>query len=413
MTKSKIDQTILLRKFMKKHNIIWLHTHFLFWMGGTKFVYQIISELKKKKEIGDIIVIVENASEFSKQQYIKIGVKLISLQSRTSNSSLYWILLPCYLIKNIFLIRKILRKYNLSKKNTTIFSGMFPMNVVATFLKYKHVQNCFEPFAFFYDSQFISQFTLLKRIFILGLKYIYSPLDKWAVKSADTVLTLNEVTKKLVKDVYGVNSFKTQAGVDSELFKPYVSEKISRMYKNKVIAIHSTDYSPIKRTDLVIEAFALAAKRVPHAQLLITTTIEDTEKKSELYALAQSLGIAKKVIFLGFVPISDLPQYYSLAQVLIQGAFSEKSGTTSMSLPVKEALCCETPAIRPNAGGEDVIDGKTGFLVDPRNIKLMAEKIEYLLSHKIVAKKMGAQARKDIAKKYTWKNTTQVFLNQL
>lgn len=382
-------------------------------MGGTKFVHHVLSEFKSKKNLGKIYAIVENTSIFSRKEFEGIEVKIKSLNLPTSTNPFYWLFLPIFLIIDVLKIKKIMKEEKLNKNNTVVISGMFPMNVVAYFLNLKHIQNCYEPFAFFYDQDFISQFSLAKKFFIKFVSSLYSPLDKWGVKKADVVLTLNNITKKSIKNVYGVNAKKTQAGVNSSLFKPFTSKKIKSKYKKSMIAIHSTDYSPVKKTDLVIKAFAEASKKLPTAKLLITTTILDSAREKELKDLARSLGVVKKVEFLGFLPINELPQYYSLANVMIQGAFSESSGTTSMSLPVKEAMCCETPAIRPDVGGEDVIDDKTGYLVDSRNTKHLAQKIKILLENKELSKKMGKKAALDIKKKYTWENTAKTFLKEI
>lgn len=394
----------------KKTNLVWIHSHFLYWMGGTKFVHYVVGEFKKRKNIGKVLVVVENTSDFSKQKFSEHEVEFESLNSPTSTNPLYWIFLPFFILLNILKIKKLLKERKLNKDNTVIISGMFPMNIVASFLKPKHLQNCYEPFAFFYDKDFISQFSVPKKIFIKMLSIFYSPLDKWAIRKANKVLTLNTTTQKTVKNIYGVQSIKTQAGVNFDLFKPYVSKKIRKKYQGKKIAIHSTDYSPVKGTDLVIKAFAKIGKELPKANLLITTTIEDEGRKNALANLAKKLGVGKQVKFLGFLPIEEVPQYYSLANVMVQGAFSESSGTTSMSLPVKEAMCCETPAIRPDMGGEDVEDGKTGFLVDPRRTDLLAEKMKILLMDSKLSKTMGKKARIFIKKKYTWENTSKAFL---
>jgi glycosyltransferase involved in cell wall biosynthesis len=394
----------------KKTNIVWLHSHFLYWMGGTKFIHQVIKEMKKSANIGSIYIIVENKSDFAKKQYKDLGVELISLNSLTSTSPIYWVFLSLFIINDYLKIRNIFIKKKIKSNNTVVISSMFPMSFIAYLLGFKHIQNCYEPFAFFYDKYFISQFSLIKKIFVHILSFIYSPFDKFATKKANLVLTLNNTTQKMIKKVYSLSSKKTQAGVNSLLFKPYISSKIRKKYQGKKVAIHSTDYSPVKGTDLVIKAFAKAAKSIPKARLLITTTIEDKERKLILKNLAKKLKVGDKVKFLGFLPIKELPQYYSLANVMIQGAFSENSGTTSMSLPIKEAMCCETPAIRPNVGGEDVEDNKTGFLVDPRDTDLLAEKIKILLLDKKLSKKMGKKARVFIKNKYTWQNTANVFI---
>src|SRR3989337_625543 len=135
-----------MKRSKNKKNVIWLHSHFLYWMGGTKFIYQVISEIKKSRKIGKIIIGVERSS-------------------------------------------KLIKKNNLKLKDTIVISSMFPMNVVAEFSGIKHIQNCYEPFAFFYDEEFISQFSWLRKIFLKILALIYIPLDTWATKRAEVLLT--------------------------------------------------------------------------------------------------------------------------------------------------------------------------------------------------------------------------------
>ena len=402
-----------MKRSKNKKNVIWLHSHFLYWMGGTKFIYQVISEIKKSRKIGKIIIGVERSSNLIKKNYQEIGLEINEINVISSNNIFYWLLLPVFLLVDLLNLRRLIKKNNLKLKDTIVISSMFPMNVVAEFSGIKHIQNCYEPFAFFYDEEFISQFSWLKKIFLKILALIYIPLDTWATKRAEVLLTLNTTTQKTIKTVYGRNSVKTQAGVDSSFFKPYVSVAVQKKYHGRKIVIHSTDYSPVKGTDKVITAFARVVEAIPEALLLITTTIDDSARRTVYEQLTEKLRIHNKVRFLGFVPIKLLPQYYSLASAMVQGASSEKSGTTSMSLPVKEEMCCETPAIRPDMGGEDVQDNKTGFLVDPNNTHLLTKKIIFLLRHDALAKKMGKMARKTIKEKYTWKKTAQVFLDQL
>lgn len=399
-------------KKKNKKNVIWLHSHFHYWMGGTKFIHHVAKIMNDSKLVNHLEVVVEGGNEDLISKFRDSGIKTTSLNQLSSNSALYWVFLPVFILIDVIKLKKIINSFA-KEDQVTIISSMFPMNVVAMFLGKRHVQNCYEPFAFFYDSEFIKSFSLPKRSFILILKFLYSWLDKLATKKADSTLTLNNVTKKLMKEVYGVNSVKTQAGVDSKWFKPYVSRRFQQKFKGKKVVIHSTDYSPVKGTDKVIRAFSKCNKTVKNSLLLITTTIEDKKREDSYRQLANELGVEKKVIFLGFVPYDHLPQYYSLATVMVQGSTSSRSGTTSMSLPVKEAMCCETPAIRPDIGGEDVVDGKSGYLIDPSDTDKLSQRITKLLKDNKLAKAMGKKARKDIASKYTWENTAKVFLENL
>jgi len=215
------------------------------------------------------------------------------------------------------------------------------------------------------------------------------------------------VTAKAIQDVFAVSAHSVYAGVNAKLFHPFVRSSLQKKYQDWKVVVHSTDYSPVKKTDELIKVFAAVVKKIPNAKLCITSTIENETAKTKLQKLAHALGIQKNIDFLGFVSITDLPQYYSLAIVFVQMATSAKSGTSSMALPVKEAMCCGTPAIRPDVGGEDVADGISGFLMSSKNRGQLANKIVYLLAHPQEAKIMGKKARTAIIGKYSWEATAK------
>ena len=88
---------------MKNKKIIWLHSHFNYWMGGTKYVYEVISELKNDYTI---ICAVEDFNQFSDNKYKEIGIKINRLNFLSSNSIIYWVLMPAMLLIDLFYLKK-------------------------------------------------------------------------------------------------------------------------------------------------------------------------------------------------------------------------------------------------------------------------------------------------------------------
>ena len=70
---------------------------------------------------------------------------------------------------------------------------------------------------------------------------------------------------------------------------------------------------------------------------------------------------------------------------------------------LQEAAACGRPVITSDVPGcrDAVKDGLTGFLISPKDPKVLAEKIEYLLENKDLLVKMGSEARKFAEKEFS------------
>jgi len=366
-------------------------------MGGTKYIFEVLKRLNKEY---DITVIVENATPYAKGLYKTAGIRLINLGKLSTNSLFYWLTFPYQLIRTLLQVRPYIHPDGL------VVSSMFPMNIIAVLISRKPLQLCFEPFAFFHDPDFQKGFPLSKRILLKILQVLYGGWDIEATKKARHIITLNQVTQKTIKEVYGKLSIPVYTGIDTKHFHRYVSPSLRKKYLGKEVIIHSTDYTPVKGTDRMINIFAQVKKLKPATHLLITTTINNKSAVKSYKEQAHSLGVDKSIEFLGFVDYNILPELYSLAKVLVQCSYSERSGTTSMALPVKEALSCGTAAIRAPLTTEDVEDGKTGYLVDPRNQELMVKRIVDLINlSPDQYRQLSQRARAKIVKLYTWRET--------
>ena len=385
--------------------VLWLHSHFLLPMGGTKFVFEVVRRLADRRPVE---VIVEAASDLYRERYAEAGVPLREIGTLTSTSMAYWAAFPAFLARDARAVRRA------AAGKSAIVSSFFPMNwlggEVAQRTGLRHVHLAFEPFPFFHDSEVIDLYPAPKRALLAYLRAAYGRLDSAGVRSADSLLTLNSATAAVLEEVYGVSGARpTLAGVDTEFFHPYPDGELADLrarHGSGPIAIHSTDYSPIKRTDLALRAFAAAG--VPEARLLVTSTREDPPALAELEQLAGSLGIRERVEFLGFLAFEDLPRYYSLADVMLQTATAARSGASTMALPVKEALACGTPAVRHHSTLEDVEDGVSGYLVDANDSATTGERTARLLRDRDLSRRFGEAGRLRVVDLYRWDRVVDI-----
>jgi glycosyltransferase involved in cell wall biosynthesis len=148
-------------------------------------------------------------------------------------------------------------------------------------------------------------------------------------------------------------------GVDLDAFSPgQADEELRRRYAwpaGRPVIVSVGRLSPEKHADVLIEA----AARLPGAVLVLAGTGPD---ESRLKSLAARLRVSERVRFLGFVPGSDLPGLYRLADV-----FAIASQAELQSLVTMEAMASGLPVVAVDAGalGELVHPGENGFLVSP------------------------------------------------
>jgi glycosyltransferase involved in cell wall biosynthesis len=385
---------------MEPPRVVWLHSHFQLPTGGTKYIYEVTSRLAEHLPL---TVVVEDASDQWRERYASSAAALVEIGPPTSSSMAYWGAFPAFLTRDAWAVRRALSDADV------VVSSFFPMPWVAARTRgagVRHVTLCFEPFPFFHDSEVVGMYPPTKRRLLSLLKWAYAGVDRAGIASADRLLTLNESTAQQVRRVYGrTDAVPIYAGVDTALFRPYSAAEVAHLvgrFGDGPLCVHSTDYSPIKRTDLALESFALALRAVPAARLVITSTRQSAAEEKTLHELVRQLGIEHAVTFAGFLPFEDLPRLYSLATLVLQTGTAAGSGATTMALPVKEALACGTAVVRSAATTEDVEDGVSGYLVDPRDVETTATRIADLLGDPVRANAMGLAGRARIQRDYTW-----------
>ena len=153
-----------------------------------------------------------------------------------------------------------------------------------------------------------------------------------------------------------------------------------------------------KGVDLVVRAFARV--RHPQARLVIAGT---GDYRPELERLVESLGLAGRVEFPGFISEAEKLDLLRRAWALAFASPKEGWGITNL-----EAAACATPVIASNSPGlrESVRDGETGFLVPHGDVAAMAARMEQLAASPGLVETLGAQGRR-FARSFTWENAAR------
>ena len=147
--------------------------------------------------------------------------------------------------------------------------------------------------------------------------------------------------------------------------------------------------APEKGVDTLIRSLPEVFRAHPEVRVVI---VGDGPERSALEALAQSLGLAGRVHFLGEQP--DAAALMTAMQVV-----AAPSRTENFSLTIAEAMAAARPLVACNVGGipEMVEDGVTGFLIPPDNPNALARRLADVLADPPRAGAMGAAGQRKAA----------------
>jgi len=137
--------------------------------------------------------------------------------------------------------------------------------------------------------------------------------------------------------------------------------------------------------------------------------VGEGQDRSKLKDLASELDVP--VEFRGnFDFESDLATAYSECKFLVLLSLYETFGLT----PVEAGLFSK-PSIVTSSGGppEVIVDGITGFVVDPVDYRLVRDKMNLLLANDSMRRKMGYLSRENILRNFTLEKSTAKLVEEI
>lgn len=189
-------------------------------------------------------------------------------------------------------------------------------------------------------------------------------------------------------------------GVDLTLFTPQERQEAREQLSlstQQPLLLFVGRLDPFKGPDVLLRSLAMMQEE---AQVVIAGgTLSDDSDLEQLRALAQDLGIAERVHFVGARPQQELSTFYSAADVTVVPSYHESFGMVAV-----ESLACGTPVVATRAGGLTTVvrNGETGYLV-PRCPGFFAGRLDALLRDSDTWERMHNAARSSVLQ-YSWKD---------
>jgi glycosyltransferase involved in cell wall biosynthesis len=230
------------------------------------------------------------------------------------------------------------------------------------------------------------------------------------LKYADTIIAVSSALSEALNQNEIKNSIVLHNGLDYNLWnKSAVSSNLKKELglKNKKIILTLGRLGLGKGIDKLISALSKVIVATPEAVLVLVGSNLSSQEFFQKLTVPENLK--NNIYSLPPVKREELPYYYSLADVVAVPSVCFDSFPT-INL---EAGACAKPVIATHFGGspEIIKDNENGFIINPFNIEMLAEKIIYLLKNPVTAEELGEHARQNIQDNFTLQNHLTKLIN--
>ena len=262
-----------------------------------------------------------------------------------------------------------------------------------------------------YDKVFFKQnsnnykISALDNIKVAGKRY--NPFRNIAIKYylryVDKVFAISAVLKKFLAQ-NGIESEVLYNGIDSNTWIKPPEDNIKEFKEefgvaDKRIVFFGGRLSGAKGGLQIIKAFASILKTAQKKDIVLFIAGKEPSNENKIKKAVEKHGIEKNVIFSGWLSREEMKTAFFSSNVCVTPSIY----FDPFNLFNVEAMAAGKPVVGTCFGGtpEIVIDNETGYIVNPLNDKLMADKILNLLEDKTKAETFGGNGRKRVEENFS------------
>lgn len=218
----------------------------------------------------------------------------------------------------------------------------------------------------------------------------------WAARHCAAMITVSDALRDRLIEL-GADAGKVRTlrnGVDLDLFCPSDDKKTLR----RKLGVNGWTLLSVGNL-IESKGHHLAIEALQHLRDVHLIIIGEGKLREGLEKLAERLGVANRVRFVGALPHNDLPQYYNAADALILASSRE-----GMANVILESIACGTPVAATSVGGnpEVLSDRRAGVLIEGFTVSAVSDAIRSLMNNR--------RSRKDTriyASQFSWDRTTK------
>jgi len=239
------------------------------------------------------------------------------------------------------------------------------------------------------------------------LKYI----ERIYLSKSKNIIAVSNWMRDILINNYGIDEKKIKTipnGVDIEKYKPNIQNKIL-INNHGPMVLFTGRLTSTKGLNYLIKAIPQVLKTIKDAHFVF---VGGGNPKPYLEYL-ERLDIPKNnYTFIGYVKDEkDVAALYSNANIYVAPTLFE-----NLPIRILEAMSSGIPVIASNicAIPEVITDGVDGFLIPPKDVETLAQKILYVLQNDM--KQIRKNARETVINKFNWNKIgeeTSLFYQQI
>jgi glycosyltransferase involved in cell wall biosynthesis len=241
------------------------------------------------------------------------------------------------------------------------------------------------------------------------------PLVRWyrrrgyphTASIADAVIINSESLRREVERYLDVDPAKLRLipeAVDHDLFRPGDPDEARAHLAERYglggpFVLFVSSLWPYKNCDGLLRAFARTGSELGDHRLAVVGPGRDVAYVAQLRALADELGIAERVTWVGGVPLEETVHFYRAASAFVYPSYNETFG-----LPILEAMASSCPVVTSDRSAMPETAGGAALLADPDDPAGLAEAIVAACgAESSLLRKLGVTR----AGEFTWAATAQ------
>ncbi len=360
-------------------NILFVTQEFSGSGGAGVYALEVVKQLSRKGVTVHVMTSDTNCRRTSSSKIIIHKIPVINLPLLT---------IPLSHLQVWLKAKKIIKRYGISIVYSNNYAGAFVRTKLPLYATIHHPA-----------KEEIKHSTKLQKLIYLPDVYF----EKRILKKSKVIVTESHLVINMLRQYSPTSSYRLlQCGIDIDTFKARSTSTLRTnlgIDKTELIIFFPGGGRSKRKGALDLFAALSNLKDYPFRCVVSGTIGErDLGWRRELGSALKKAKIEDKLIFVGELNRKELPDYYSIADIVVYPSTLEGFG-----LPALEALACGRPFIGTRTGEMPYIikDKENGLLVDVNNRDQLAESLMKMMTSEAFRRKVSKNARPSI-KKYSW-----------